>query len=609
MNVEILDDLAALDPRQWDELLERSPTRTLFQTWAWQSAWWRACGKGRLFLAALFDGARLRAVLPLVLQEGVLRLTGHGAADRMDFIYDGHFSADLVELFLALQTRSDWREMDLGRIPEDSPTWKYLKALAADTGLYLLSSRKDPLLGLRLDGREERVERLLHGGVLARHAAAFAAKGNVRTVHHPSPELSEVPWKDMFIQHIHRWALRAAGGVFTARAARDLCRSYAEDPALRAGLVLSTVFLDDAPAAYHLGVIHDNVFHSLVSTFDIALRRFSPDDVLFREVTAHALERGCREIIYTMSDEPAVRGSAERVGRARSIRVFRSRGRQWQAKLKRWAGKAPLAGGIRDIALELSRTAAVLFGRSRALAAASSATGIKTMTVRPEVELIRRLRPELKGMRVIEMGIGNDSAGIFFAGAVKSYTGLDRDPAQAAAARARLDDQLSAEDILAADPSNITFARDGVYDLVLFSAGGIDVLSSAERARIFEEVRRVGREGALFFFSSRNLQSIMAARSYGPADLLRRWRRRMLLAAANRDLALLCHQPVALLCEEAGQGASRVCYIRPREQVRVLKEAGFHDIRVFSGRTGLEVRDWRRWDKLADDMLYYLCRV
>ena len=81
------------------------------------------------------------------------------------------------------------------------------------------------------------------------------------------------------------------------------------------------------------------------------------------------------------------------------------------------------------------------------------------------------------------------------------------------------------------------------------------------------------------------------------------------METANQNLKRLRHQSSAVLFDASGHYRLPVYYVTPREQVRALKELGFHDIRVFSMRTGLEVRDWRRWDKLTDDALYYCCRV
>ena len=210
---------------------------------------------------------------------------------------------------------------------------------------------------------------------------------------------------------------------------------------------------------------------------------------------------------------------------------------------------------------------------------------------------------------MLDIGIGNGRTSIYFASAVKLYHGFDQAQAMVTAAQEYFDDQIKADDMFLGDARAMSFAPDGAYDLVLFSGEGIDEASVEDRGRILKEVRRVGREGAWFCFSSRNLQSLRPWTGAGAVDLLRRLRRRMLMTAANPGLARLRHQLSAVLLDEAGGYRLPVHYVTPKEQVRALKELGFHDIRVLSTRTGLEVRDWRRWDKLSDETLYYLCRV
>jgi hypothetical protein len=207
------------------------------------------------------------------------------------------------------------------------------------------------------------------------------------------------------------------------------------------------------------------------------------------------------------------------------------------------------------------------------------------------------------------MGVGAGRTGIYFASAVKLYHAFDRAGTMVAAAKSCLDDQLDPASIFIADAASMDFAPDGAYDLIFFCGEGIDEGSMQERADVLKEVRRVGREGAWFFFSSRNLQGFRSDAGYRGIGLLRRWQRYLLMAAANPGLARACQQSSAVLFDGTGDYRFPVLYVTPGEQVRVLKEAGFHDVRVFSTRTGLEVRDWRRWIRLRDETLYYLCRV
>jgi SAM-dependent methyltransferase len=379
-------------------------------------------------------------------------------------------------------------------------------------------------------------------------------------------------------------------------------------------MVFTVLNLNDRPAGFYVGFIYENVFYAGISSFDVTLKRYSPDDVLWREIVAYALARGCREIVFSSSEEAAVKHFSDRVGTARVVRIFRSRRVQWGAKLNRWIGKIPLAAGVQIFLRVLGRTLAAFFQGKKIVGQARQAQGqglccSSRPITRPEIELLRRLRPELKDTRMLDIGIGGGRTSIYFSSVVKLYHGFDQDEGMVSALKASLGDQISPDDIFLADARQMGFAPDGAYDMVLFSGEGIDESSPDDRIRILKEVHRVGREGAWFCFSSRNLQSLRPGAGFGMADFLQRSRRRMLMKAANPDLARSRHQPSAVLFDEDGNYKTPVHYVTPKEQVRVLKELGFHDVRVLSTRTGLEVRDWRRWDKLIDDTLYYLCRV
>ncbi len=510
-------------------------------------------------------------------------------------------------------------------MPQTSPTWRYLRNAAEKEDLFPVSVRRNPVWSLPLEGREERVRRSLNTGTLAKHAAVFALKGGVQVAHVRAPETAAVPWQDFFIQHIYRWCVRPEPGCFVARPARDLCRGLVEDASLRAHVVFTAICSGGRPAAFHLGFLYGKTFYWHIPSFDIAFKRFCSDDVLWREVVLFALDQGCREVVCTGSEEPVVRRFAERSGSVRSVRILRRRRDQGLAMTARLAGKIPFARRAVRLALEGGVFLHVLLHRKKIVKEARRsmegvasfqelyARGVTPQTVtviaKPEAELLRRLRPELGEIRMLDIGVGAGRTSIYFASRVRSYTAIDYAAPAAAMARTQLDDHLDPHHILEADAKSMGFAADGMYDLVLFAGEGVDEAVNEDRVRVFQEIQRVGREGALFFFSSRNLQSLTLGPARGMLDMLIRLRRRLLLAAANPGLRRLECQPSALLFEEHGGYRLPVYYGTPREQVRVLRELGFHDVRVFSMRTGLEVRDWRRWDKLTDDSLYYLCRI
>jgi hypothetical protein len=138
MNVKFIDNFETIGEKAWDVLVAKSPTNTIFQTWAWQRAWWlaHACPGRELRLVAVYDGNELRVLMPLFLEARVLRFMGYGAADRIDLIYDAARSADLLALLMPLKARNDWDEIELAPVPDASPTWRYLKIMAEEASLF-----------------------------------------------------------------------------------------------------------------------------------------------------------------------------------------------------------------------------------------------------------------------------------------------------------------------------------------------------------------------------------------------------------------------------------------------------------------------------------------
>ena len=59
------DSLDALR-EEWESLLERCSSATIYQTWEWNQAWWQAFGKGKqLRLVQILRDGQLVGIAPL----------------------------------------------------------------------------------------------------------------------------------------------------------------------------------------------------------------------------------------------------------------------------------------------------------------------------------------------------------------------------------------------------------------------------------------------------------------------------------------------------------------------------------------------------------------
>jgi len=145
MYLEIYQDETGFDALsvEWNDLLHRSDTNTIFLTHEWQRAWWHFFSPGReLILLALRQEGNLAGIAPLYRQslpEGktVIQLVGGtDICDYLDIIaLPGYRSQVYQAIFEFLTTkRTDWDEIDLHCIPATLPH-QVLYDAAAGQGL------------------------------------------------------------------------------------------------------------------------------------------------------------------------------------------------------------------------------------------------------------------------------------------------------------------------------------------------------------------------------------------------------------------------------------------------------------------------------------------
>jgi ubiquinone/menaquinone biosynthesis C-methylase UbiE len=170
----------------------------------------------------------------------------------------------------------------------------------------------------------------------------------------------------------------------------------------------------------------------------------------------------------------------------------------------------------------------------------------------PEQAILERLRPELPGMHVLDIGVGGGRTSVHFAPLARQYVGVDYSAPLVAGCRRRFARWPPTVRFEHADARAMPMLDDDQFDLVLFSVNGLDCLSHEGRMSALKEIARVCRPGGLFFFSSHNLDAIEVALS--PAHLLRQLR-------ATRSVARF---PLAVLRRAPPQVLKRIANPRPQ---------------------------------------------
>src|SRR6185369_17176931 len=242
----------------WNDLQGRT-AHTLFQTYAWNAAWWRCFGADfELCIVLVYADARLLALAPLMTRRA---RSGRGC---VQFIGSSNFAADFCDFLVdpgaphALDVLLDclWAEtaglarIDLSHIRDTSPNLARMRWFFNDRRI-----RFDQNLVLRAPlrvlGDDVQDARAANKKSLRKNRNYFQKAGALRYQRFGQAREAEAQLEGFFLQHRRRWAGTRTPSRFAEPAYRRFYREL-----LRAGLPqgwlrFEAVSLDGQPIAYH----------------------------------------------------------------------------------------------------------------------------------------------------------------------------------------------------------------------------------------------------------------------------------------------------------------------------------------------------------------------
>jgi ubiquinone/menaquinone biosynthesis C-methylase UbiE len=233
-----------------------------------------------------------------------------------------------------------------------------------------------------------------------------------------------------------------------------------------------------------------------------------------------------------------------------------------------------------------------------------------------EVTILAQLAPQLATMTMLDLGVGAGRTIGHFVDVVASYCAIDFAADMIAACQLRFP-KVDPNTFVVGDARDLTMVADDSCDFVLFSYNGIDNVVQDDRLKILAEVQRVGRSGGYFCFSSHHLTAFESAFdwrqqcSWNPGKAYVNWVMAGILNWVNRPIGYQQIQMMdyVVLCDEAHNFRLKQYYIRAAAQIAQLETAGFHDVQVYSWKSGRELVTEAERSACQDLWLYYLCRI
>lgn len=283
----------------WQELVGSAPGATPFQTYEWQSTWWRRFGglrEPRFFI--LEEGNDLVGLMPLVRARGAwrtLRPMGIGPSDYLQpLAREGYEQVMAQELRQALADMEDVDLIDLHQIRETQPLAVAAEPIAQATCLLLdLPATYDAYLAtlgksLRYDVRK------LDKTMFTSGRATIETFG---------PDDTDRGLDFLFELHKMRWKKRHLPGAFLGKSVA-FHREWAGHAARQGWLWLSILRVDGEPiGAIYAMALGDTAYYYQAG-FDPEKGSVSPGTLLVAATIRRAIEEGKAHFDFMRGDEP-----------------------------------------------------------------------------------------------------------------------------------------------------------------------------------------------------------------------------------------------------------------------------------------------------------------
>jgi CelD/BcsL family acetyltransferase involved in cellulose biosynthesis len=310
-----VDNLDALWPRtnEWNALVERSPTNTVFQTLEWHRSWWSALGSDAQPLVLLAEAAgEIVGIAPLMLsvrrilgrKRRVVEFIGTHAADYSDFICDPARPAVVSLMLQWLSDRADrWEVLHLLNIAGTSPLLEALPKMFGQRGGYATELHLLSECPTRIFGDRSADLALLKKKTLRETYNKLRKQGRLEFRLYTDPAEIEACLEPFFQQHIDRWAGTGTPSFFTDDRQRSFYRELVRQLAPKGWIAFSVVSFNDIPLSFHFGYEYGQRIYFIKPTFNPEYRQYGPGMLQVKYLLEYAMQRDVKELDFAVGEE------------------------------------------------------------------------------------------------------------------------------------------------------------------------------------------------------------------------------------------------------------------------------------------------------------------
>jgi CelD/BcsL family acetyltransferase involved in cellulose biosynthesis len=309
--VRTWDELEAIHPA-WERILQGAAGLTIFSTLEWLGAWWKAYGKEKELVAAIFSNSanEIVGVFPLytdfvepelTFRVRRLRFVGDGSedSDNLDLIIREGYETSCIQSFLSwLGSNPHWDICELNTLPLGSAA---LPSLISELKTRRWTHRRleRPRSTISLpDTWESYLQQTIsrkEGTKIGYYSNRLQKRFQVSITKCDNAQALPASLAALFGLHQERWRLRGGPGAFASEQRRNFYHNMAAFFLERGWLEFWILQLDGKPVAAQYGFRYRNAVYSLQEGFDPAYSSDRVGYVLRAQVLRMLIGQGVRQ--------------------------------------------------------------------------------------------------------------------------------------------------------------------------------------------------------------------------------------------------------------------------------------------------------------------------
>lgn len=311
--ISSFDELLALE-KEWNGVLLKSETNTIFLTHEWIMTWWKCFGHGKELLVLLvIDNSNIIGIAPLMItsskhfgfQRKNIEFIGTPLLDYSDFIISEQKEDVIKAIYEFLfNNRELWDSIVLEEVPQNSSTLqlseKILGGLTRNFDIFFTNE----CLALNFDGCADGIIQMLQKKRdIMRQIRAYGSDSSLIYHKVENPDEANDLLEIFFEQHIRLWEKRQIPSIFRNDIYKEFMTQLMNGLLPKNKLEFRILKFNQEIIATQIGFTHNNKYLRYLQSYDLRYSKNSPGAILHRCVIEEHYNNKFDEVDFSRGAE------------------------------------------------------------------------------------------------------------------------------------------------------------------------------------------------------------------------------------------------------------------------------------------------------------------